>query len=594
MNSSLFTPRRILTGVAIIALLFLLRQCFITRQHAATFTDQVNIRNDAAAGNLNPFLTTLGADMYACARIFSTFGDVDPQSLELVPTLIKEIPQARKVLDGPHAGELAYDFEIIPEAVWDNGTPVTGNDMAFTMKIIFHPLVPSKAFLSYFKDMGGIDIDAANPKKFTVYFKQYYILALEAMCQTPIMPAYHYDANNRLSNTPIADFLDSVKLKSFQQDPGMMAFADEYQQAKFANDPKGIVGSGPYRMETMNDQGLILVKKENYWGDKVADKRPLLAAYPKRLVYKVVKDENVLENMMKNGELDIIASSLSAGKYIEMKAKDSLAARYNFGMLPATSYSRWLLNLNKPILQDIRVRKALAHIIDYDHFIKNIRMNLAVRTVGPILPNKIYYAKDLAFYDFNIEKAKALLAEAGWSDSNGDGILDKTEAGKNVKLVIEVMVPPIKANQQYAESVTETARLAGIEIKTVLTDISEITPKTKAGDYETAFISAALSSGLTEMSQRYHSRYLAPKGDNRSRYINPKLDDILDRISAEPDEAARNKLYIEAQKILYEDLPEIFLFVPQQPIVTAKKFDGVVTANRPGYYEQLFKLKKSE
>jgi ABC-type transport system substrate-binding protein len=594
MNSSLFTPRRILIIIAIIAALLLLRECFRTRASVVANPDQVNIRYDAAAGNLNPFLTTLGADLYSCARIFSTFAELDPKTLELMPTAVKDIPQARKVVDGPHAGELAYDFEIIPEAVWDNGTPVTGHDWVFTMKIIYHPLIPSKAYLSYFKDMSGIDINQENPRKFTVYFKQHYILALETMCQTPILPAYNYDPNNRLGNNPIADFLDSTKLKSFETDPGMRAFAEEFQQPKFANDPNGIVGSGPYKMEKMNEQGLILVKKDKYWGDKLAEKRPLLAAYPKRLVYKVVKDENVVENMLKNGELDIVAGSFSPGKFLELKAKDSLAAKYNFELLPALQYNRWILNLSKPNLQDLRVRKALAHIVDYEHFIKNIRMNLAVRTASPVLPSKKYYANDLVFYDFNIDKAKELLKAAGWSDSDGDGIMDKTEAGKNVKLVIEVLVPPVRSNQQYAESITETARLAGIEIKSVTTDLTEINPKTKSGDYETAFLGAVLFPGLTEISQRYHSKYLAPKGDNRSRYINPKLDDILDRIRSEPDEAVRTPLYVEAQKIIHEDLPEIFLFAPQQTIITSKRLDGVISANRPGYYEHLFKLKKAE
>ena len=110
------------------------------------------------------------------------------------------------------------------------------------------------------------------------------------------------------------------------------------------------------------------------------------------------------------------------------------------------------------------------------------------------------------------------------------------ENGQSVKLVIEVLVPPIHTNQQYAESVTETARLAGIEIKTVTTDLAAIGPKTKSGDYETAFLGAVLFPGLTELSQRYHSKYVAPAGDNRSRYVNPKLDKLLEQIAAEPDE----------------------------------------------------------
>jgi peptide/nickel transport system substrate-binding protein len=591
MNSSILTPRRIFIAVAILALLLMLRECFKNRGSKVAAPDQVIVRFDAAASNLNPILATQGSDIYACARIFQTLGDLYPSSESLQPTLIKKIPTARPVSSGPHAGQLAYDFEILPEAMWDNGTPVTGKDMAFTMKLVFHPLLASKAYLSYLKDLSGIDIDPSNPKKFTVYFRQYYMLALESMCQTPILPMYHYDSANRLTNIPIEDFIDTIKLKALATDAGVKTFSDEFNQAKFTNDPASIVGSGAYKLQQMNDQGVILVKKENWWGDKIADKHPNLVAYPKRLVYKVVKDENVLENMLKKGELDIVAGSISFTKFLEMKNNDSLKTRYNFDVLPPMQYNRVLTNLTKPNLKDVKVRRALAHIIDYDHFIKNIRSGMAVRTVGPILPSKRFYAKNLKLYDFNIQKAKDLLAEAGWKDSNNDGIVDKMVDGKNVKLVIEVLVPPIRANQQYAESFTETARLAGIEIKSVETDLTAIGPLTRSGNFEIAFLGNVVMPGLTELSQKYHSKYLSPIGDNRARYINPTLDSIIDRIGAEPDDAKRDALYLDAQQILHDDLPEIFLFAPNQPIVTAKKFDAVVSPNRPGYYEHFFKLK---
>lgn len=592
--TSMLTPRRILLAVAIIAALLLLRECMKNRDSSSSANNQVNIRYDAAATNLNPYLTAQGADIYTCARIFQSLGDLDPKTLEMIPVMVKAIPQVRTVEEGVHQGELAYDFEILPGAVWDNGSPITGNDVAFTLKLIFHPLLPTKAYLGYFKDLSGIDIDSTNPRNFTVYFKQYYILALESMCQIAILPSYNYDPENRLTKSPIAAFLDSTKLKSFEINPEMIAFADDFQKPKFANDPNRIVGSGPYRMENMNEQGVILIKKENWWGDKYADEYTFLGAYPNKLIYKVVKDENVVENMIKSGELDIIAGSLSPGKFLEMKEIDSLKTKYNFELLPALQYNRWILNLAKPYLQDVRVRQALAHIVDYDHLIKKIRLNLAVRTASPILPTKKYYAKDIEFYDFNIQKAKDLLAEAGWTDSDGDGIVDKTIDGKKVKFVLEILAPNTRANQQYGESITETARLAGIEINALTTDLPEIGAKTRSGDFDSAFLGAALFPGLSELSQRYHSRYVAPAGDNRSRYINPKLDQLLDSIRGESNEAKRNLLYIEAQKILHEDLPEIFLFSPVQFIITSKKFDPVTTANRPGYYEHLFKLKKDQ
>lgn len=591
MNNSFFTPKRLLFALGIVAGIFLFRFCSQQIGDNGNNPEEVNIRQDAAAVIMNPFLTQLGVNIYICARIFQGMCDLDPKSLELKPVLIKAIPQSRVVKDGPHQGELAYDFEILPEAQWDNGTPVTGKDLEFSFKIIFNPLLPTKAFTSYYEDMSGMEVDPANPKKFTIYFKKYYILTMEALTQFPILPSYNYDPNQRLAQVPLADLMDTSKVAKYLNDPGMKAFADEFQQPKFANDPNFVTGSGPYRLQTANDQGTILVKKENWWGDKLAEQIPLLGAYPKRLVYKVVKDENVIENMLKNGELDIVAGSLSPSKFMEMKQKDSLATNYNFDVMKPIQYNRWLINTTKPILKDLRVRKAMAHIVDYDHLIKNIRSGLGARVVSNILPSKRYYAKDIVPYDFNIQKAKDLLAEAGWADSDGDGYLDKMMDGKKTKLVIELLVTSIKSSQLYAESITETARLAGIEIKSVPTDLTEVTPKTKIGDYETAFIATAFFPGLTEMRQRYHSKSLAPAGDNRSLFVNPKLDSLIELIAAEENEAKRDQLYIQAQQILHEELPEVFLFTPDQPIITSKKFEAVLTDNRPGYYEQLFRLK---
>ena len=103
---------------------------------------------------------------------------------------------------------------------------------------------------------------------------------------------------------------------------------------------------------------------------------------------------------------------------------------------------------------------------------------------------------------------------------------------------------------------------------------------------------AALHPGLVELYQSYHSASLAPKGDNRSGFS--KADSVIVAIRTTEDEAKRNALYIKAQEIIREEVPEIYLYAPLQRIVVSKRFDYVISANRPGYYEQMFKLKKQQ
>ena len=253
--------------------------------------EEVLVRIDAAPNNLNLFLNGGHApSSFVSRQTLFSLTDLDPKTLEMKPLLITSIPTVREVMEGPRKGQFVYDFEIIPEAVWDNGTPITAYDVAFTFKLVFHPGLPA-AFRGYLTQLSGMEIDPANPKKFSMYFSSFYMLSLETICSTPIYPAYNYDPSNRLTNIPLADFLDTAKTTVLQTDENLKAFVAEFSQPKFTNDPNAISGSGPYRMERMNEQGVILVKKQNWWGDKVVEQYPMLAAYPKKLVYKVVKDE---------------------------------------------------------------------------------------------------------------------------------------------------------------------------------------------------------------------------------------------------------------------------------------------------------------
>ena len=99
----------------------------------------VTVRMEAAATSLNPILPGPGYNRYAAANVFQTLATVEPKTLEMVPLLIKKVPDVYEVQEGPYAGMLAYDFEIYKEAVWDNGSPVTANDFLFSLKILISP-----------------------------------------------------------------------------------------------------------------------------------------------------------------------------------------------------------------------------------------------------------------------------------------------------------------------------------------------------------------------------------------------------------------------------------------------------------------------
>ncbi len=556
--------------------------------------ESLDIRLEAAATTLNPLMPSSGYSRYVSSQIFQMLGNYEPETLEMKPILAKVIPSVRTATEEGHKGELAYDFEIHEAATWDNGSPVTGKDVAFTLKLIFHQGLPTDIWRAYYDYLTGLEVDPANPKKFTAYFRQYYILALESLCQTPIYSAYNYDPKGRLTNVLLTDFLNAAKGKTFADSETGKAFAEEFSDPKFANDSKFIAGSGPYRVQSMIDeQGTILVKKKDWWGDNASLTNPLLGAYPERIVYKVVKDEPAVVTLLKTEDLDL-AMDLTATRFKEMQQDTHLTQLYDFKSRWTPRHSRLLLNLRSPdsILADVQVRKALAYVVDYDYLINVVQQGFAQPTVGPINPNKPYYAKDLARYTYNPTEAQRLLAAAGWNDSDNDGVLDKVLNGTLTRLSLKILsANGSKLSEMVVDNIREKAKMIGMELVVNMQDINNITDATKKGNFQIASFASAGQPGLDELYQSYHSASLAPNGDNRTGYQNPKMDSIIVAIRTTPDEAARNALYLEAQRILHEDVPEIYLFASYQRAVVAKKYNYVLTSVRPGYFEHLFRLK---
>lgn len=558
----------------------------------------VTVRMEAAATSLNPILPGPGYNRYVAANLFQSLATIEPKTLELVPLLIEKIPTVYTVKEGPRAGMLAYDFKIYDEATWDNGSPITGHDVLFSLKILHHPLLPLGEWLGYFERLKALEVDAQNPKKFTAYFDQFYILGLESLCQFPIYPAYQYDPEGVLASVSLADLQDRTRAQQMAAAADasgggknkFAAWAEAFQSPRFANDKTAISGSGPYRLENFDvDQGIVLVKKNNWWGDRVASRNHYLAAYPEKIIYRFVKEEAAAENLIRNGDVDIVPA-LSPTKFVELKQDTCLPLRYDMVLVSANAYARVLCNTARPALADKRVRQALAHAMDYDYMLNTIWEDMAERCVSPVHPAKPFYARSLKPYAYDINKARKLLADAGWTDTNGDGIADKEIDGKRVNLELSLLTAGASpTSSATAKSIQNTARAAGFALNVVEDDIRVIAQKTRQGDYDLALTSVVLFPGLWDPYQSFHSKSIG--SGNRSAFANAELDGLIEALRAEPDEKKRNDLYLRIQQLLYDELPEIFLYAPQQRFAVSRRFDYVLSANRPGYYEAYFKLK---
>jgi len=285
--------------------------------------------------------------------------------------------------------------------------------------------------------------------------------------------------------------------------------------------------------------------------------------------------------------------NMNPTKFMQWKGDTSISNNYNFEQGWGPTYNRILINMADPKLSDKRVRQALSYAVDYDYMLNKIFQGLGDRVIGPISPMKPYYNKNVPLYQLNIPKAKALLAEAGWTDTNGDGIVDKDLGdGSRTELHLKMLTTaPNKYIEETILSIRDSYKQAGIDLTYESVDISNLTTRYKEGTYDLGLSAGFVNTGLDDFYQILHSNSIPPNGGNRSRFSNAEADKLIVDIRGSEDEQARNKMYLRLQEIIHEEVPELYLFAPNQRYIVAKKFDYVLSPERPGYFEYLFRLK---
>src|SRR5690606_21949430 len=202
------------------------------------------------------------------------------------------------------------------------------------------------------------------------------------------------------------------------------------------------------------------------------------------------------------------------------------------------------------------------------------------------------YERSLKPVEFDLEKAKSLLGSAGWTDTDKDGILDKVIDRKKRDLVLDIYVSGQELGNQVALLLQQNAGKAGIKINIVEKEFKQIRAEhIKTRNYH--LIPSVVSTDLNawdELRSRYHSLSDNPGGANDGSYHNPEADLLLDRIPAESNEEKRMDMYLQLQKIIYEDQPMIYLYVPTERIIVNKIWRAHASMKRPGYAVNTFEM----
>lgn len=528
---------------------------------------------------LNPFNYSDAGAGYILSNLFYSLLEIDFNTLELVPV----VAASRPVIEEMEDGGMKITYNIRPEAKFDDGTPITAKDVEFALKVILNPKVDNlnqKPSYEFIKDMIFYDED---PLKFTFISDNVFILAEVQSGDIDLLPRNIYDPKGLMDEFTIKEM--STSADELASNEKIIEFAKSWNSEKHQRDKEWIQGCGPYLLdEWQTGQKIVLKRKENWWGDQLVDKGMHFNIQPSKIVYQTINDQTTAKEALKAGEVDLMRS-IKPKDFNELKKADKYTNNFVSHTPPQMAYSYLGINVRKPMFSDKKTRQALAHLIDVDKIIDAIVLGYGSRAVGPIHPSKKkQFNNNIKPYPYSPEKAKELLAEAGWEDKDGDGILDNTIDGENMKFEMEYLYNQGNDTRKAVGLLfQEEARKVGIIVNVVSQDWSIFLEHTKQHDFDMFYGGWVNSPIPSDHKQIYHT-VSYNGGSNYVGFGNDETDALIDEIRVTIDEDKRAALNHKFQEILHDECSYIFLYNPTERIAIHKRFSNSETSPmRPGY-----------
>jgi peptide/nickel transport system substrate-binding protein len=512
--------------------------------HSLSDPEQLNplTSNDAAASSLLQY-------------IFQSLLTRDPRTLELQPLIAAARPMISE-------DKLTYTFTIRRDAHFQDGRPLTGADVLFSIKAIKHPLVNAPFLRVYFNSV----VDARLLDDFTIQFKikEPYFLNESVLGGIDVLPRHYYDPENLLKDVTVADLGGPIDRLS----PAAKQFGDQFNR-NYSRNP---MGSGPYKFHSWKTgREIELVRDVDYWGyGKAGVDQP----YVDRHRYRIINNMDAALVTLKSGGLDEMG--LTPIQHVRGTSSERFKRDYQKYEYFAPNYSYIGWNNNHPVFRDKTTRKAMTHFTNRTQMIKSILFGLGEVVEGPIYFFRPEYDKTLPTYAFDPQKGRELLKEAGWSDTDGDGILDKVVDGRNVPFRFEIKINSGNTTRKsVALILQDELRKHGIDVSVREIDWTIFLGDVKARKFDAVILGWSMSVSEPDAYQVWHSSQSANQGSNHISYKNQRVDRILEQYRREFDPNKRIELYREFQRILNDEQPYTFLFVGKSVVAAHRRIHGV-------------------
>jgi peptide/nickel transport system substrate-binding protein len=419
-----------------------------------------------------------------------------------------------------------FTFHLRRGVTWHDGAPFTAEDCLFTYRKLMDPAVATPYSSNY---MDVAHAEAVDRYTFRVTYKEPFSPALESWA-IGIIPKHLLDGKD-------------LNTTDFNRNP---------------------VGTGPFRFkEWVAGQKLVLEANDSYF-----EGRPKIDRY----IYRIIPDSSTMFQELLSGGVDMMG--LNPLQYLRKSETRRIRESYRKFRYPANAFTYLGYNLTSALFETKEVRQALAYAIDRQSIIDGVLLGIGQPCTGPFSYVSWAYNQKVKPYPHDPERARGMLADAGWKDSDGDGVLDRN--GRPFRFTV-------LTNQgngeriRAAEIIQRSLKEVGIDVKIRVMEWQAFLEQIDKHTFDAIILGWSMGRD-PDLYDIWHSSKTKKGEYNFISYKNAEVDRLLVAGRRTFDIKERTRIYGRIHEILAEEQPYAFLYVPDATPIVHKRFKGIEVA----------------
>lgn len=468
-----------------------------------------------------------------------------------------------------------FTFNLRDDAIWQpatgeaggeayqiSGHPFDARDVYFSWSVYYNPQVDCDEVRFQFEKITRCDIvDERTVRMF--YESQYYDAVSSVGIDMQIMPSHLFDLTDPDNPWHDADATLAEQARHVNENPHNQMY----------------IGLGPYQVTEANQTYVECTRYDDYF----LREDPRECGYFDVIRYRLIDDDDAAYQALINGELDFFYRIKSTDYFGAATQIPAFTDNLYKGYFYFNSYGYTVWNLYKPQFEDVAVRQAIAHAFDFEEYKRTNYKGLCEQVTGPFAFHSAAYDQGVTPYPYDPDEALTLLEDAGWYDSDGNGIADRD----GVELEFEFLMPAGNdASRNFGLKLQESLAEIGIKMDIAEMEWATFLERIKNREHDSANL-AWMASLESDPEQIWHSKWGQPgrQSSNNSGLRDPEIDRLIEAGQRELDKETRMGIWHEIHRRIYEAQPYLFMYNVPRKFGINKNIRGFQAFTpRPGYY----------